>query len=181
MDLSRLQQQLSQPDLAPVTSWTPAFCGDLPLLIDSQGRWWYQQSEITRPGLIKLFASVLIEQEQEYFLQTPVEKVRIQVADAPFVILSCQWQEGPQGSELWFTTNLGDSVPLSAEYPLFLKQVADQHLPYLKLWRGLTARLHRNLYYQLLEEAQWLESDTVLRCELRSAGCCFVLAQASAI
>lgn len=187
MDLTRLQQQLQQPELSPVESWDPAFCGDLPLRIDVDGHWYYQDSKIARVPLIKLFASVLLCQGQEYFLQTPVEKVRIQVADVPFLITQSQWQQGEAGPELWLTTNLGDTVPLSAAYPLIRRPFAGQVLPYIQLWRGLQARLHRNLYYQLLEEAELTENQIQqedglpgaihLRCTIQSAGQRFLLAE----
>jgi len=181
MDLSRLQQQLQQPDLAPVESWNPAFCGDLPLSIDVDGHWYYMESKITRLALVKLFASVLLCQEQQYFLQTPVEKVRIQVQDVPFIITEYQWQNGIKGPELWLTTNLGDSLPVSAANPLFLREFSGQLLPYIQLWRGLSARLHRNLYYQLLQEASMEEQVmgdlTYFRSTLQSAAMSFTLAE----
>lgn len=187
MNLSRLQQQLQHPELSPVESWNPPFCGDLPVRIDVDGCWYYQDSKIERLALVKLFASVLLCQGQEYFLQTPVEKVRIQVEDVPFLITQSQWQQGEAGPELWLTTNLGDTVPLSAAYPLILRPFAGQVLPYVQLWRGLQARLHRNLYYQLLEEAELQETllpsaggaaaEIHLRCAIQSAGQRFLLAE----
>lgn len=178
MDLASLQQQLQQPNLAPVEHWNPPFCGDLPLRIDSQGRWWYQNGEISRPALIKLFASVLLCQEDEYFLQTPVEKVRIQVEDAPFLAVSSHWVNSVAGPELWLTTNLQDSVPVSAAYPLVLQPHKDQLLPYLRLWRGLSARLHRNLYYQLLQQAELQQTAEGTTARVCSSGQSYLLAQA---
>ena len=178
MDLTSLQQQLEQPRLAPVEQWDPPFCGDLPLRIDAQGRWWYQDGEITRPGLIKLFASVMLCQGGAYFLQTPAEKVRIQVEDAPFIAIASRWQPTATGPQLWFTTNLQDSVPLSQDYPLLLRRYAGQGLPYLSLWRGLSARLHRNLYYQLLDEAELRPTESGTDAILHSAGAAYLLAQA---
>lgn len=187
MDLSRLQQQLQCPALSPVESWNPTFCGDLPITIDVDGQWYYQGTKIARLPLVKLFASVLLCQEQRYFLQTPVEKVQIQVADVPFLITQSQWQQGEAGRELWLTTNLGDTIPLSATYPLVLRPFSGQIVPYVQLWRGLQARLHRNVYYQLLEEAELQETPLVqeggladavyLSCSIQSAGQCFVLAE----
>lgn len=187
MDLSRLQQQLQQPELAPVESWNPKFCGDLPILIDVDGHWYYQGSKIARLSLVQLFARVLLYQNQQYFLQTPVEKVRIQVADVPFLITESQWQHTAAGSELWLTTNLGDRLPLSSAYPLLLRPFAGQMLPYLQLWRGLQARLHRNLYYQLLAEAELNETPGVqagtshIRCTIQSGGQPFLLAEETCI
>ena len=44
---------------APVHLWNPPFCGNLAIHIDSNGRWYYQKSEIKRERLIKLFANIL--------------------------------------------------------------------------------------------------------------------------
>ncbi|GAB2927119.1 DUF1285 domain-containing protein [Rheinheimera gaetbuli] len=150
MDLIALQQQLEQPALAPVEQWEPPFCGDIPLHIDAQGQWYYQHSLIQRPALIKLFASVLLCQNGEYFLQTPVEKVRISVADAPLLIVDWLWTDTAAGPALLLTTNLAHQLMLSPAYPMILKPDPQQQLlPYVQLWHGLQAKLSRNVYYAL--------------------------------
>src|SRR5690242_14323752 len=64
----------------------PNSCGDFDLRIAQDGTWFYHGSPITRKPLVKLFASVLKRDASgEYWLQTPAEKGRIQVDDAPFV------------------------------------------------------------------------------------------------
>ena len=45
--------------LPPVDKWDPAFCGDLDMQIKRDGTWFYQGTPIGRPGLVKLFASIL--------------------------------------------------------------------------------------------------------------------------
>ncbi|WP_372624871.1 DUF1285 domain-containing protein [Arsukibacterium sp.] len=175
MDLASLQQQLQRPNLAPVESWQPEFCGDLPLLITADGRWLYQGSEIRRQPMVRLFASVLICQQQQFFLQTPVEKVRIQVEDAPFLVVASQWQDTRNGPLLTLTTNIGDAVSVTPEYPIRLKSFQQQPLPYLQLWRGLSARLNRNTYYQLIEQASEVYCDGARHYQLKSAGYPFTL------
>lgn len=187
MDLSQLQQQLSQLSSLPAEHRTPTFCGDLPLHIDIDGQWYYQGSKISRLPLVKLFASVLLRQEQEYFLQTPVEKVRIQVEDVPFLITHYTWHAGVNGPELELRTNLGDTVVVSAAHPILIKPFAGQHVPYVMLWRGLSARLHRNVYYHLLQDADLRETlafesktghhVTHLTCVITSSGQSFTLAE----
>ncbi|WP_337879834.1 DUF1285 domain-containing protein [Rheinheimera sp.] len=155
MNLNLLQQQLQQPNLAPLELWDPPFCGDLPLRIAADGRWWYQGSVIEREALVRLFASVLLCRDQQYFLLTPVEKVRIQVEDAAFVITELASLDTDQGPVLQVTTNLQHQMLISAEYPLqLLPQANGQLLPYLQLWRGLTAKFSRNCYYQLVDLAE---------------------------
>lgn len=170
-DLSALQHHLTKPGLAPVESWNPPFCGDIPLHIDAQGQWFYQQSLIQRPALVKLFASVLICQHGEHFLQTPVEKVRISVADAPFLITDWQWTDTATGPALLLTTNLEHQLLLSAEYPMMVRPDPQQQLlPYIQLWRGLQAKLSRNVYYQLSSHAWPMYCNGQQHFQLKSAG-----------
>src|SRR4029079_12945682 len=69
----------------PVHLWNPPFCGDLDMRIGADGTWYYLQTPIGRPVLVKRFASVLKREAERYFLVTPVEKCGIVVDDAPFV------------------------------------------------------------------------------------------------
>jgi uncharacterized protein len=177
INLTTLQQQLQQSDLAPVESWDPPFCGDLPLHIDAEGSWYYQQSKIQRPALVKLFASVLIKQQSDYYLQTPAEKVRISVADAPFLITDWAWIDTDKGRVLQLHTNLQQYIVVSPQYPLLLQfDPQQQLLPYLQLWRGLQAKLSRNVYYQLAEQTSIVPCNQQQHFQLKSAGYTFTFA-----
>ena len=177
MDLSTLAQHLQQPQLAPVEQWQPAFCGDMPILIAADGQWYYQNSLIQRPALVQLFASVLIRQQQDYFLQTPQEKVRIQVEDAAFVVTDCAWYSTPCGPMLQLSTNVQQQVLVNTRYPLLLQSSPQQQLlPYLQLWRGLSAKLSRNVYYQLAEQASAVYCNQQTHYQIKSAGIPFTLA-----
>ena len=177
MDLASLQQQLQQPNLPPVERWNPPFCGDLPIHIDSAANWYYQGSLIQRPALVKLFASVLLQQNGEYFLQTPAEKVRITVEDAPFVVTGYQWQSTDNGPALCLSTNLQHQLVVSPSYPLvLLPDPQHQLLPYVQLWRGLHAKLHRNVYYQLAEQCHSQYCNGQQHFQLKSGGFPYSLA-----
>lgn len=176
-NLQMLQRQLQQTDLPPVESWNPPFCGDIPIHINAEGDWYYQHSKIQRPALVTLFASVLLRQNNEYFLQTPVEKMRITVADAPFLIVDWAWLETAAGPALNLTTNLQQQVLVSPQYPLVLKADPQQQLlPYLQLWRGLDAKLSRNVYYQLAEQANAVYCNHQQHYQLKSAAYPFTFA-----
>src|SRR5260370_23216204 len=69
----------------PVHLWNPPFCGDIDMRIATDGTWYYLKTPIGRPALVKLFASVLKREDDNYFLVTPVEKCGITVDDAPFL------------------------------------------------------------------------------------------------
>ncbi|MEL6517524.1 MAG: DUF1285 domain-containing protein, partial [Pseudomonadota bacterium] len=77
----------SKGGLPPVHLWNPPFCGDLDMRIARDGTWFYLGTPIGRPGLVRLFSSILRRDGDDYFLVTPVEKVGITVEDAPFVAI----------------------------------------------------------------------------------------------
>ncbi|MEH6710648.1 MAG: DUF1285 domain-containing protein [Paraglaciecola polaris] len=154
MDLATLQKQLAdqQGKLPPVDKWNPDFCGDMDLVIKHDGSWFYMGTPIGRKTLVKLFASVLKKEDEKYYLVTPVEKLGIKVEDVPYVIT--QWEV--QDDLLIFTTQTDEQVVVSASHPVELKDNPQNQLalPYINVRRNLWARLHQNVYYQLIEQAE---------------------------
>jgi uncharacterized protein len=136
----------------PVHLWNPPFCGDIDMRIAADGTWFYMQSPIGRPALVKLFASVLKREANKYFLVTPVEKVGIVVEDAPFLAVEMQTQEQTGSRLLRFRTNVDDWIECGPEHALrFEPEPASGGLkPYLYVRRGLWARLTRALFYDLV-------------------------------
>jgi hypothetical protein len=153
-DLSAFQKQIAGQNqaLPPVDKWDPDFCGDIDICIKHDGSWFYMGTPIGRVALVKLFASVLKREQDRYFLVTPVEKVGIQVEDAPFLIT--QWHH--QQDQLALTTNTQDVLLVSETNPvqLFQDKITGATLPYLLVRRNLWARLHQNVFYQLVELGQ---------------------------
>lgn len=150
-DLGAFQQQISSQKAAlpPVDKWNPDFCGDIDIQIKHDGTWFYMGTPIGRKPLVKLFASVLKRENDQYFLVTPVEKVGIQVEDVPFIIT--QWQI--ENNKLALTTNTGDDLIVSSINPIqiFADKKTGALLPYALVRRNLWARLHQNVFYQLAE------------------------------
>ncbi len=156
MNLLSLQRELAALPDYPIEQWQPPFCGSLPIRIDREGQWFYQDDVFTRPELVRLFAAVLSCVDGRYLLTTPAEQVEIAVADAPFLAVAAHWQTGSTGAaELWLTGNLGQQWCVSQVLPVALQAEpgSGQQLPYLQLPRGLRAKFSRNLYYQLAEQA----------------------------
>lgn len=153
MDLASLQKQLqSQQDkVPPVDKWNPDFCGDIDLQIKHDGSWYYMGTPIGRKALVKLFSGVLRKDDDQYFLVTPVEKVGIQVEDVPFVVT--QWEQNE--NRLIFTTLTDDRFIVGADHCVEIQQDAKTQawLPYVNVRRNLWARIHQNVYYQLIEIA----------------------------
>ena len=170
--LSELSKLLSEPS-KPFDKWQPANCGQLPIFIDSQGKWFYDGSEIARLAMVKLFASVLCKEGAHFYLKTPVEKIAIKVEDAPFIIIDWRYEKTSQGQVLCCIDNLSRQWLVSAQQPLFIQNYKGMTVPYLALTYGCSARIHRNVLYQWAEEA---EKDE-LGYYIKSAGNVFYLSK----
>src|ERR1700709_764566 len=102
----------------PVHLWNPPFCGDLDLRIAADGTWYYLETPIGRPALVKLFASVMKREGDKYFLVTPVEKCGIVVDDAPFLAVEMKIEDSANGRTLHFRTNVDDWVACGEDHAL---------------------------------------------------------------
>lgn len=158
--------------LPPVESWNPELNGDLDMRIDREGRWFYQGDPIRRESLIKLFSSIIKYEAGEYFLVTPVEKWRIVVDVAPFLVVSVRKEEGT----LLLTTNIGNEFPLCAAHSLeVLEDEQGFPVPIVKAQRQLDALLSRAVFYQLVEWSDICDTADGSLMVLRSGDDKFVL------
>jgi len=151
ISLKELAAQFSQPS-KPFDSWQPAHCGELPIVIDAQGKWHYAGSEITRNAMVKLFASVLCKEQGQFYLKTPVEKIAITVIDAPFNIIAWHMEQTAQGTVLCCRDNIERTWLVSADLPLVMQNYQGNDIPYLQLPNGCSARIARSVFYQWAEE-----------------------------
>jgi hypothetical protein len=140
------------PRLPPVELWDPPFCGNLDMRIAADGTWYYLKTPIGRPALVKLFASVLKREGDDYFLVTPVEKCGIQVEDAPFLAVELKVTDGDAGRVLNFRTNVDEWIACGPQHQLrFDPELGTGGLkPYLHVRRGLWARVTRPLFFDLV-------------------------------
>ena len=148
-DLLASQQQTAN-SLPPVHLWNPPLSGDIDIVIDREGRWIHEGGEIKRAELVKLFASILVCEENHYFLLTTVEKWRIKVDVAPLFVVSAsrELRDGQQAISL--TTSTDDIVVVDKAHPIFLETDSDQPLPQVIVRNNLPALISRNVYYQLV-------------------------------
>lgn len=139
--------------LPPVEKWNPPFCGDIDMEIRRDGTWFYEGTPIGRQGLVKLFASILIREEDKYFLVTPVEKVGIRVHDAPFVAVDFDVAGEGEAQQLTFTTNLDDVSEAGPDAPLrFVRDPqSGEPSPYVRIRRNLEALIDRKSFYRLVD------------------------------
>ncbi|WP_379543298.1 DUF1285 domain-containing protein [Psychrobacter sp. R86515] len=111
--------------IPPLEKWHPKDIADMDLTIKANGEWWHEGGQMTRESLVSLFATILWKEENngitEYFLKTPVQKIRIQVEDAPLLINDVGIVHEDDMSWLEFTTTTGDVVRLDDEHPIVLK------------------------------------------------------------
>jgi hypothetical protein len=131
----------------------PVDCGHFDITIARDGSWSYRGSPIGRMALVRLFSTVLRrESDGSFWLQTPVERGRITVEDAPFVAVELTRQGEGRHQELIFRTNLDDTVAADAEHPLrVVNHAVGGPSPYILVRNGLEARLNRPVFYELVE------------------------------
>lgn len=123
--------------------------------IADDGRWYHEGGEIKRMGLVKLFASVLSYENAQYWLRTPAEEGVITVADAPFIITSCDISGSGDSQLVVCEDNLQRHWHLGLEHPLEMRAGlrAGEPRPYMHLEKGLVARLARPVFYALADKA----------------------------
>ncbi|WP_019030002.1 DUF1285 domain-containing protein [Colwellia piezophila] len=185
MSLDKISAQLAtksasnKKSLPPVESWNPPYCGEIDIQIKANGDWFYGGSIFKRLPLVKLFASVLIMEVskevnnnlEQYFLVTPVEKVKIKVDDAPFVLTQWHWLD-EEKTIMQVSTNLDDEFILDAQHPLIINKDGDL---YVTVRRNLTAKVHRNVYYQWVDIAKEQQTKNGTELIITSANCQFSL------
>jgi len=143
--------------LPPLDQWSPALNGDLDMRVDREGRWYYLGDEIRRPAMVKMFSRILKREGVDYFLLTPVEKWRIQVDVAPFLIVAARKEVDSQGRQAFiFTTNVDDEFVLGVNHALWMPNLDEQKeepIPMVMVRHRLPALISRSVFYQLVDEA----------------------------
>lgn len=122
--------------------------------IAADGTWYHEGGVIGRKPLVKLFSSVLRrEPDGSFWLVTPVERGRITVDDAPFIITAMSVNGTGRDRTIRFVTNVDDEVTLSQDHPLVMRghDAGDDLRPYVLVRDGLEACLSRPVFYELAE------------------------------
>jgi len=162
---------ISKAKIPPVEDWNPEYCGEMDLQIKSNGDWFYQGTIFKRANLVKLLASVLKMEGEEYYLVTPVEKMKITVDDAPFVLTEWSWQDESQ-TTMCVKNNVDDEFILDETHPLTINEAGEL---YVVVRRNLVAKVHRNIYYQWAQLAKEVETKNGTELIFISAECEFSL------
>jgi len=155
------REAVGEDGLPPVHLWNPPYCGDLDMEIRADGTWFYEGTPIGRPGLVKLFSSILRKEGAKYFLVTPVEKVGIRVADAPFVAVDAEIEGEGKDRTVTFLTHVGDSVAAGPDRPIRVERDPEtgEPRPYVLVRAELEALIDRKTFYRLVESGAHHDVD----------------------
>jgi len=128
-------------------------CGDIDMRIARDGTWFYHGSPIGRKPLMKLFASVLKRDSAgDFWLETPAEKCRVRVDDAPFVAVEMSATGSGRKQVLEFRTNVDEIVTAGHHHPLRVEvdEKTGEPSPYIYVRDGLEALIARAVFYDLV-------------------------------
>ena len=178
--------------IPPLEKWHPEQVADMDLVIKANGEWWHEGGKITRESLVSLFATTLWQEDNdgmtEYFLKTPVQKLRIQVEDVPLLINDVGIVIEDGSSWLEFTTTTGDVVRLDDAHQMSVRAYQPNDMeaddietnnieanegqvrPYMQVRNGLMALIGRNAFYHLTEIGDLTEQNGETILTLQSGG-----------
>jgi hypothetical protein len=150
LSLADIARMADERRLPPVESWNPTHCGHSAMRIARDGTWFHEGSPIGRPAMVRLFSTILRREPHGGFvLVTPVEKLDIDVEDAPFVAVELKSEGEGRERSLAFRLNTGDMVVAGPDHPLCFGNAS----PYVEVRKGLEALIARPVYYELAELA----------------------------
>ena len=159
--MPELDQILAEIESAAATrerrrQWQPQQSGRIDIRISANGDWYHEGRRFQRDSMVRLFAGILRRERDTYYLVTPVEKLAIEVEDAPFIATLVEAVDDGELPAIMFTTNIGDRIVLSDENGLRIEfdPETDEPRPYLALHDGLEALISRSAFYDLLNLAE---------------------------
>jgi len=154
LSLAEIARLVEQRRLPPVEQWDPARWGHSDMRIARDGTWFHEGAPIGRPAIVRLFSTVLRrEPDGRHVLVTPVEKLDIDVEDAPFVAVEMRAEGFGRDARLAFRLNTGDLVTAGPAHGLRFAEDTDGPRPYLHVRGGMEALVARPVYYELAERA----------------------------
>lgn len=154
LSLVEVARLLAERKLPPVERWDPPHRGHSAMRIDRDGRWFHEGTPIERPAMVRLFSTILRrEPDGSHVLVTPVEKLTIDVEDAPFVAVALTSEGNGQARKMAFELNTGDFVIAGKDNAIQIARNGGMPKPYLHVRGGLQASLARPVYYELAEIA----------------------------
>ena len=149
MSLAEIAEAVDARRLPPVEQWNPSETADSQMRIAADGTWFHEGRPITRPAMVRAFASLLMRDGARHWLVTPECRQSIEVEDSAFVAVDMQARE----DALAFRLNTDELVLAGPDNPL--RAAGDPETPaiYLAVRHGCEARLDRSTWLQLAEHA----------------------------
>lgn len=120
-------------------------CSDAVLFkIDAQGDWFYLDESLPTK-FARLFSSILNHIDGDYFLITPVEKLKVEVAERALIIVDYHLLE-VGGIEVVTSLDTKHKVDSIEAF-----EVTDDEIT-VRVGKGLTAKLGRACYYRYINQ-----------------------------
>lgn len=156
---NELLKQVGGAHLPPIDSWHPEREGQIDIRIRTDGSWLHDGTVIRRKSIAKIFSTILRREGNSYYLVTPVEKLKIQVDDAPFLAVDMEASGSDREQQVLFKTNMDDVVLLDGAHSL---QVVNTDLgprPYIEVRSGLSARILSDVFYRMADLVEDPETE----------------------
>ncbi|QZH75108.1 MAG: DUF1285 domain-containing protein [Erythrobacter sp.] len=150
LSLAQVAELVAARKLPPVEQWDPPETIDSQMRIAADGTWFHEGRPITRPAMVRAFASLLLRDESgQHWLMTPHCRQSIVVEDAAFIAVDMREAD----DALAFRLNTDELVLAGPDNPL--RSAGDPEAPavYLTVRHGCEARLNRSTWLQLAELA----------------------------
>ena len=163
--LTNLSRGTSRPDHGAAEIQVPVgisptsrqqVCGDIGMHIDRHGTWYHHGSPILRKELVKMFSKILRRDDAgNHWLITPVEIVPVRVEDVAHIIVDLKIEGEGAEQTIRFETLVETVYTLSSDHALRIDVDPEtaEPSPYIHLDHGLEARIHRTVFYDLVDLA----------------------------
>jgi hypothetical protein len=149
MSLLDIAKAVSERKLPPIERWNPKETSDSRMRIAADGGWFHEGRPLTRPAMVRAFASLLMRDAAGHWLVTPECRQSIEVEDAAFVAVDMQARAGELGGALAFRLNTDELVLAGPDHPLRAAGSEEAPAIYLAVRHGCEARLDRSTWLQL--------------------------------
>ena len=99
--------------------------------------------------------------DEEYFLVTPVEKIKIEVEDKPFTIIDFEFSGKGHKQVITFRTNTDEIFEVNRNHPIRVATLGanDEPSPYALVRKNLEGLISRNVYYKLIDMAEEVDGS----------------------
>jgi hypothetical protein len=149
MSLLDIAKAVGERKLPPIENWNPTQTTASNMRIAAYGTRFHDGRPLSRPAMVRAFASLLMRDAEGHWLVTPECRQSIEVEDAAFVAVDMQARDGA----LAFRLNTDELVLAGRNNPLRAAGDAETPAIYLAVRHGCEARLDRSTWLQLAEHA----------------------------